>query len=598
MADPNLIYSNGGLGIDLDADGVTTDQMPVLTSASVSGLTTRVQGSLTAAANAQYILEFFGNVTPDPSGHGEGESFLGTATVTTNASGYVAFDLTFDAVYGQYVTATATGTAADGWTSEFSANVAVTGGGTGNAVVGNRVWNDIDGDGVQDSGEAGLSGVTVKLWTAAGLLHATTTSASDGSYAFTNVAPGDYYLEFVLPSGYAFSPSYQTDSTLDSNADPADGRTETFTLIAGQVDPTFDAGLFLPASVGDFVWRDDDGDGVQDAGEPGLADVAVTLHRAADGSIAGSTSTNALGGYSFASVAPGSYYLRFVAPAGHSFSPRDQGTSDALDSDADPAGRTPDFALLAGENKTSLDAGLVPPAGGNFGIIRGRSWSDTDGDGIQDLVEPGTFLFVELRHEDGTYAGSAQYGSDGSYEFWGISPGRYYVVFSYPEVTFSPKDQGPDDVDSDVYGDGRTDVFDLAAGQTVGHVDAGVLVPVPPPPDPPGGLAPQGSSPVGPVDEFFALVGSEGLLVEQAAPADPPAAARPAATASWRSASPAPAEPVGADGDAGGDDVAAGAFTGENEADDPGADAADALAVALPERPFASELFLSEKMGF
>src|SRR5262249_2410854 len=119
------IYDNGGLGIDIGPVGVTTDGMPVLTSASTSGYTTSVSGYLNWTPNASFILEFFGNDVPDPSGYGEGQYYLCTTTVSTNSSGYASFSLSLPAAYGPYITATSTGTAADGNTSEFAQDITV-----------------------------------------------------------------------------------------------------------------------------------------------------------------------------------------------------------------------------------------------------------------------------------------------------------------------------------------------------------------------------------------------------------------------------------------------------------------------------------------
>jgi hypothetical protein len=248
-ADPNLIFGNAGLGIDVGPSGVTPGLSPTLTSAVESGGTVRIQGSMQSTPNALFLLEFFGNQVASAA-DAQGEFFLGSTYVTTDSTGAASFDVTFSAAYGNYVTATYTNAAPDGYTSEFGV-VALTGGGTGNAVVGDRVWDDVNQNGIQDPGETGHSGVTVKLFTSAGSLSATTTTASDGSYSFSGVTPGDYYLQFVAPSGYSFSPPYQTGETLDSDADPGSGLTHDFTLSAGEVNPEFDAGLFSTSSAGE-----------------------------------------------------------------------------------------------------------------------------------------------------------------------------------------------------------------------------------------------------------------------------------------------------------------------------------------------------------
>jgi hypothetical protein len=117
----NSIFSNGGLGIDLNVanNANNSQQAPVITSAVLSNGTTTVQGTLTAAPNTTYTIELFANAAPDPSGFGEGQIFLGFITVTTDNSGAATFSTTLSGVFsGQFLTATATDPLTD--TSEFS----------------------------------------------------------------------------------------------------------------------------------------------------------------------------------------------------------------------------------------------------------------------------------------------------------------------------------------------------------------------------------------------------------------------------------------------------------------------------------------------
>jgi CSLREA domain-containing protein len=133
----NSIFSNSGLGIDLEPEGVTANDagdadtgannlqnFPILTSA-VSGSTT-VQGTLNSTPSTQFTLEFFQNSSCDPSGYGEGESLLGSAIVGTDADGNASFSVEFpdNVAPGRFITATATDPA--GNTSEFSKCIAAT----------------------------------------------------------------------------------------------------------------------------------------------------------------------------------------------------------------------------------------------------------------------------------------------------------------------------------------------------------------------------------------------------------------------------------------------------------------------------------------
>jgi hypothetical protein len=144
----NAIFSNGALGIDLEDDGVTPNDagdvdgganerqnFPVVTGLTPMGDTTEFDGTLVAAADTPYRIEFFASATADPSGNGEGESPLGTATVMTDGTGVAtiaaALPVTVDG--GAYVTATATDPA--GNTSEFGPAFLAGGGSTTSSTV-------------------------------------------------------------------------------------------------------------------------------------------------------------------------------------------------------------------------------------------------------------------------------------------------------------------------------------------------------------------------------------------------------------------------------------------------------------------------------
>lgn len=170
--------------------------------------------------------------------------------------------------------------------------------------VGDHVWLDADHDGVQDAGEHQLGGVTVRLLDADGTPLATTTSDADGWYAFGGLDAGDYLIEFVRPDGYRFSrPLQGSDPAVDSDADRSTGRSAVIHLAhgepsvrattdaeraalrvagtdAGSIDPTVDAGLFLPSVVGpvtDLALRKDAVVTPADGGDPSVAEGGDTV---------------------------------------------------------------------------------------------------------------------------------------------------------------------------------------------------------------------------------------------------------------------------------------------------------------------------------
>src|SRR5207248_2392513 len=120
-----------------------------------------------------------------------------------------------------------------------------------------------------------------------------------------------------------------------------------------------DAGLVSLGSIGDTVWSDSDRDGLQDPGEPGAGGVTVRLLNGS-GQLLRGTTTDGLGRYSFTGLLAGTYQVEFVAPADYAFTLCDQGTDDALDSDADPVtGRGVAITLGLGQSRSDVDAGLL-----------------------------------------------------------------------------------------------------------------------------------------------------------------------------------------------------------------------------------------------
>jgi|GEM_PF-2987387 len=120
----NSIHSNAGLGIDLGASGNISLQPPRLDAAASSAESTQIIGNVLGyKPNTSYTLQFFANTVGDPSGFGEGEVFLGTAQVTTDASGNATYSVGFNAIVGQGALLTATATDPDGNTSTFAYNI-------------------------------------------------------------------------------------------------------------------------------------------------------------------------------------------------------------------------------------------------------------------------------------------------------------------------------------------------------------------------------------------------------------------------------------------------------------------------------------------
>ena len=255
--------------------------------------------------------------------------------------------------------------------------------------IGDFVCNDANNNGIQDGGEAGIDGVTVTLFDTNGNVVATTTTNPDGSYQFTNVAPGTYTVGFTnLPIGATFSPANQGgDDDTDSDV-LASGQTAPFTVAAGQSITNIDAGLYTPTPIliGNFVWNDLNENGIQDANEPGVAGVTVTLFSGT--TPIATTQTDAFGNYQF-SVPAGTYTIGFTLPVDYVFSPATQGGNTANDSNpSSTTGLTAPFTVTT-SNDFTIDAGIFLTNPNTLGSIGDFVWLDTNGDGIQDANEQG-----------------------------------------------------------------------------------------------------------------------------------------------------------------------------------------------------------------
>lgn len=370
--------------------------------------------------------------------------------------------------------------------------------------VGNFVWDDTDGDGIQDGGELGVQGVVVRLYNAGadGLIGGgddtqldTKNTDANGNYSFTGVdesASNAYYLQFDAPADKTFAlRDAGADETADSDADYF-GRTPTFKLSIIAINNDLDCGLVDPSTIGDRVFEDADGDGEQDPNEGGIGGATVRLFDAGDDDAIGggddqeldAQTTAGNGSYLFDSVPPGDYFIEFETPANYLRGPQDQGGDDALDSDIDIAtGLTAVFALAAVTDDDTRDAGFVPGAS-----VTGIIFNDADGDGIAESGESGrsglTLSYVYAGADDSFETGDDQTGSttsdaSGVYTFSGLGAGMYRfsidAIDGDPNLIVSPENQGADDaIDSEFDANGEA-VINLAIGETLEDLDGGLI---------------------------------------------------------------------------------------------------------------------------
>ncbi len=263
------------------------------------------------------------------------------------------------------------------------------------AIVGDRVWRDQNGNGIQDTGEPGIDGVQVDLTTRSGQLLASATTASGGIFRFAIPPNRDDLILRLHPTNFRIGHALEglilapqdmgSDDQRDSDAHeiakaidlPAQWRDhQIMTFAFGLMDP-----LLAQGKIGDVVWRDHDGDGRQDTGEPGINGITVHLERCDIDTVdcAGGTwvrvdsrTTHTQfgqdGWYLFDILPPGYVRVHFDVPSGATAAPRDVGRDDAdSDADASTGWRTPTICTVSGNNpdpscqpdQRTWDLGLV-----------------------------------------------------------------------------------------------------------------------------------------------------------------------------------------------------------------------------------------------
>jgi uncharacterized protein (DUF2141 family) len=266
------------------------------------------------------------------------------------------------------------------------------------ATISGTKFNDLNGNGVRDTGEPGLAGVTIQLRNSVGLTTSTTTDAS-GNFSFTGLAAGPYAISEIVPAGFV-----QTA--------PAAPGTFSVTVSPGQNATGFLFGnRAATGSVSGTKFNDLNGNGVRDSGEPGLS--GVTIHLTSSSGATLTQITDASGNFTFLGLAAGSYVLSEAVPTGFlQTAPASPGTFTVT--------------LAAGQNATGFLFGNQQQAPG-AGSISGTKFNDLNGNGALDTGEPGlSGVTIQLKPSSGPTL-TATTDASGNFSFTGLAAGTYVL---------------------------------------------------------------------------------------------------------------------------------------------------------------------------
>ena len=404
--------------------------------------------------------------------------------------------------------------------------------------IGNFVFLDANNNGTFDAGDSPVNGATVELIQNGNSIRTAITGA-DGAYNFTGLTAGTYSVRVTRPAGLNVTPTQANvgDDNFDSDGlsvSESVSQTGAINLAAGETNNTVDFGWVAPAalgSIGDIVFLDANGNGIQDAGDSPVEGAKVELVKNNDG-IVFSILTGPDGKYLFSGLVVGSYGVRVTRRVGSSVVPTSPNVGDdATDSDGLATGtegvvESARYNLGAGENILTVDFGWVVPVvttttaapttttvapttttvapttttvaattttqapRASFGDT---VWFDTNGNNLQDDGEPGVSKALVELLRGGVVVDSMATGADGKYLFAGLAPGAYQVRVTRPvgstDVSVAPNVGGAanDAIDSDgnptgVVGQVVSGFYQLDAGENERTVDFGYkAAPVVPP---------------------------------------------------------------------------------------------------------------------
>ena len=292
------------------------------------------------------------------------------------------------------------------------------------------VYADRNDNGVQDSGERGLTGVTVRLVEENEGEAFRADIGEDGHYIFDAVMPGKYYVEYILPDGAVFARSMA--GTVQESTDGT-GRTESFDFATGEYRKIPLCGALILGRIEGAAYQDHNGNGLRDDGEEPLGGMTITLVPGRGELDECIVATAADGSFILAGLRPDTYTLRAECPEGFVMS-----RTDHLDLPltAGKAVQEVPLEVPMGATWTGQMTGAAIPA-----AIRGRMWLDENNNGLFDEGEqtPAGMTITVTDNFTGKVFDTPVTDENGNFAAAGMIPGEFSVSFPLDDNTLAPK---------------------------------------------------------------------------------------------------------------------------------------------------------------
>ncbi|MGN0745726.1 MAG: SdrD B-like domain-containing protein [Aristaeellaceae bacterium] len=344
------------------------------------------------------------------------------------------------------------------------------------AVVSGYVWLDENADGVRQDDEPGQAGCLIELVLRGGDTMYQLVTGEDGNYVFGAVKPGEYNIRATTPDGLMFTQytKYGGDKRSILTTEGVRKATKLVKLNAGKTLDEQNIGLVNEGVIQVQCFLDANYNGLYDEGEEPLAGVKGELIKQGTGKTVVTKVSDENGVITFDALRANTYRLRAVLPEGAGFT---MVSSDPAGNQFQPrAGRRENYVeniVVTTGTTQQMVVGAVLPA-----TVTGVCYLDDNFSAVKDSGEKVVSgLTVSLLDKDGNTVATDRTTAKGVYTFDNVNPGAYTIALSAKKgYAFTKLGEG-NIVLNLGGGAGQSEPFEVAIGQSVTGMDAGMILP-------------------------------------------------------------------------------------------------------------------------